>query len=192
MAPEDRPIPPQIERFLQEYAIDLNGTAAALRAGYSERAAAMRASMTLAKPHVKKRLVQILAERMTRTHIAQDRVLEELAKLAFFDIRTLFRDDGTLKPPGEWGVAFSAAVTSVEVVELWEGTGKNRVKKGEIKKVRLADRHQALHTLAKHMGMLQERVVVSGDPSAPIQHEATVQHRLADAVAAIQLKQALG
>lgn len=188
----NKPLQPQIERFLQEYAIDLNGTAAALRAGYGERSASMRASLNLSKPHIKKRLVEILAERMTRTHIAQDRVIEELAKLAFYDVRSLFRDDGTLKAPSEWGVAFSAAVTSVEVVEMWEGTGKNRVKRGEIKKVRLADRHTALHTLAKHMGMLQDRVIVSGDKDAPIHHEVTAQHRLADAVAAIQLKQALG
>ncbi len=187
-----KPLQPQIERFLQEYAIDLNGTAAAIRAGYSEKSAHMRASLLLAKPHVKARLVEILAERMTRTHLAQDRVLEELAKLAFYDVRTLFREDGTLKAPNEWGVAFAAAVTSVEVLEVWSGTGKARVKTGEIKKVRLADRHQALHTLAKHMGMLQDRVVVSGDKEAPIQHEMTVNHTLAQAIEAIQLKRALG
>lgn len=192
MEKEHPPILPQIERFLQEYAIDLNGRHAAIRAGYSAKYADTRASMLLAKPHVRKRLTEILAERMVRTHVAQDRVVEELTKLAMYDVRKLFREDGTLKPVGEWDVSCAAAVTGIEVTEIYKGSGPGRREKiGEVKKVKLASRHEAIVTLMKHMGLLTDRVVVSGDKAAPIQHETTVKHSLADAVAAVQLKRAL-
>ena len=67
--PEDRPLTPRQERFCQHYIEDYNGIQAAIKAGYSERSAAMMASDTLKKPNVAKRIKQLKNE-MAKPHIA--------------------------------------------------------------------------------------------------------------------------
>lgn len=47
--PKDIHLTPQQERFCQEYAVDYNGTNAAIRAGYAEKTAASQASRLLKK-----------------------------------------------------------------------------------------------------------------------------------------------
>lgn len=69
------------KRFCDEYLIDLNGTQAAIRAGYSEKTARNIASENLAKPDIQ----QYIRERMTekeKTLIAdQDEVLRYLTSV---------------------------------------------------------------------------------------------------------------
>lgn len=43
---------PKQERFVEEYLVDLNGTQAAIRAGYSPKTANEQASVMLAKPNI--------------------------------------------------------------------------------------------------------------------------------------------
>jgi len=45
---------PKEIKFCQEYLVDLNGTQAAIRAGYSKRSAKEIASENLTKPNIKK------------------------------------------------------------------------------------------------------------------------------------------
>ena len=56
------------KRFCDEYLIDMNGTQAAIRAGYSERTARSIATENLAKPYIKeyidKRLKEMESERI--------------------------------------------------------------------------------------------------------------------------------
>ena len=49
----DRRLTPKEQRFVEEYAIDLNGTQAAIRAGYSLKTARSIASEALQRPAVK-------------------------------------------------------------------------------------------------------------------------------------------
>ncbi|MEO8339980.1 MAG: terminase small subunit [Nitrospirota bacterium] len=49
----DRRLTPKEQRFVLEYAVDLNGTQAAIRAGYSPKTAQSIASETLQRPAVK-------------------------------------------------------------------------------------------------------------------------------------------
>ena len=74
------------ERFVQEYLIDLNATQAALRAGYSEKTAMVIGSENLKKPEINKAIADALNARRLRTEVTQDRVLEELALVAFADM----------------------------------------------------------------------------------------------------------
>ena len=71
------------ERFVQEYLVDLNATQAALRAGYSEKTARSIGAENLSKPDIEKAIADALEARRLRTEITQDRVLEELAAIAF-------------------------------------------------------------------------------------------------------------
>lgn len=80
---------PQQETFCQEYMTDLNGTQAAIRAGYSERTANEQAGRLLSKVSVRSRIDELRKERASRTDITADRVLREAWNIATADPREL-------------------------------------------------------------------------------------------------------
>ncbi len=82
------------KRFVAEYLVDLNATAAARRAGYSEKTACEQAARLLANVKVQTAVQEAKQARQERTEITQDMVLRETAKLAFFDIRKMFDKNG--------------------------------------------------------------------------------------------------
>lgn len=73
------------KRFCEEYLVDLNATQAAIRAGYSSKTASRIAIELLNKTHVSAYLNKLMQQRSKRTEITADRVLEELAAIAFSD-----------------------------------------------------------------------------------------------------------
>ena len=74
------------QRFVEEYLIDLNATQAAIRAGYSPKTANVIGCENLSKPEISNAISRAMAERSRRTGISQDRVVQELAKIAFVNI----------------------------------------------------------------------------------------------------------
>lgn len=74
------------KRFVEEYLIDLNATQAAIRAGYKakngQRASEIGHEL-LQKTQVSEAISEAIAERSKRTGINADRVLLELARIAF-------------------------------------------------------------------------------------------------------------
>lgn len=179
-------------RFCNEYVVDLNATAAAVRAGYSESRAATTAYDLMQHPEVKAEIEDLLDARLARTRLTADRVLRELARLAFFDSRKLFREDGSPIPINELDSDTAAAIIGVDVLEAYEGSGKNRVFVGYVKKYKLADKGQAVTNAMKYLNLLSDRVVVAGDEKNPVRHEVTaVKMTLAEQVAAIQFKKML-
>ena len=79
----EREITAKQRRFCEEYLIDLNATQAAIRAGYSARTAKAIASENLTKPYIAAEIAAAFAARSERTEVTQDRVIEELALIAF-------------------------------------------------------------------------------------------------------------
>ncbi len=71
------------KQFCEEYLIDLNATQAAIRAGYSPDTAKSVGSENLTKPDLRRRIDAEIAERSKRTGVNADRVVRELAKIAF-------------------------------------------------------------------------------------------------------------
>lgn len=66
-------------RFVEEYPKDLNGTAAAKRAGYSPRSAKDIAYEMLRKPRIVDALTAVVAKRSERTGLSRSWVLAQLA-----------------------------------------------------------------------------------------------------------------
>lgn len=66
---------PQQDLFCREYLVDLNGSKAALRAGYSPKAASQQGSYLLALPKVQARVQMLMDERAQRLNITADVVL---------------------------------------------------------------------------------------------------------------------
>jgi phage terminase small subunit len=104
-------------------------------------------------------------ERAARTGITADRVLAEIAKLAFFDPRKFFDADGAPIPIHELDDDTAAALAGMNVFEVFEGTGKNRVFVGYTKKYKLTDKRGSLELLGKHLKLFTD-VVELKDHSA--------------------------
>ena len=73
------------KRFVDEYLIDLNATQAAIRAGYSVNRASELGYQLLQKTTVCAEIQKRRQDRERRTEITQDKVLEEIGKVAFHD-----------------------------------------------------------------------------------------------------------
>lgn len=70
----------QQERFCQEYVIDLNGTQAAIRAGYSEKSSRQIASENLSKPAIRSRISELAKERNQAVGLSAEFVIEGVIK----------------------------------------------------------------------------------------------------------------
>ena len=149
------------KRFIDEYLIDLNGTQAALRVGYAKSGARFAASRLLRHPIVIDAIAHEMQEREQRTQITQDRVLQELARIAFFDIRSLYREDGTLKNPAELDDDAAAVLSGMDVVET--ASGRRRRVSVSVKKARTVDKNTALTNVMRHLGMMKDRIEHTGD-----------------------------
>jgi len=91
--PKNEEVTEKQKRFCEEYLIDLNGTQAAIRAGYSTTSAHSTASEILSYPNIQDYLSQRQKELQEATGVTQKRILEEYAKIAFFDIRNIYDEN---------------------------------------------------------------------------------------------------
>lgn len=70
-------------RFVEEYPVDLNATQAAIRAGYSKKTAYSIGQRLLKDVEIQEAIQKAMKDRSERTGITQDKVVEELGKVAF-------------------------------------------------------------------------------------------------------------
>lgn len=103
-----------------------------------------------------------MKKRVQRVEITADRVLQELARIAFFDPRRLLNADGSPKPINELDDDTAAAVAGLDVLEEYEGSGQDRVFVGYTKKFKIADKNTALTNAMRHLGMLKDKTELSG------------------------------
>lgn len=71
-------------RFVEEYMIDLNGSQAAIRAGYSKLGPRQAGEKLLRKPNVAAAIQKAIDIRAARSELTVDMVLEELSKMALY------------------------------------------------------------------------------------------------------------
>lgn len=143
------------KRFVEEYLIDLNATQAAIRAGYKVDNARQTATENLAKPYISEAIEKALAERSRRTGISQDRVIQELAKIAFVNIRDVVNDDAEILINAD--EADLAAVESLKVKIIPTKSGENGIER----EVKLSSKLKALELLGKHLGMWNDKLDVN-------------------------------
>lgn len=142
------------ERFVQEYLVDLNQTQAAIRAGFSPKSAREQGSVLMSNPNVRARVQELMAERSRRTGVNQDRVVRELARIAFVNaLDVVDPDKGELKP----GVSDedAAAISALRVKRIPTDVGD-----GVEREIRFWDKNKALELLGKHLGMFTDRMAI--------------------------------
>lgn len=133
--------------FIAEYLKDLNATRAAIRAGYSTRTARSIGQENLTKPDIAAEIERLIAERIERTGIEADRVLEELGRLAFSDLR-----EHVEWGPGRVVLKESEGLTDEAAAAVSE-VAKSVSENGASYRIKLHDKLGALRDLAKHLGL---------------------------------------
>lgn len=150
---KNKPLTKKQELFVQEYVVDFNGTAAAIRAGYSKKTATLIATQNVRKPNIKFRIDAVLEARAAVNAITVNRILEEYGKLAFMDPRKFFKEDGSVLDVTELDDSSAACVAGMDIsVVKKEGTTTEY-----IKKIRLTDKSKALKDLATYLHMFAEK-----------------------------------
>ena len=144
--------------FVDEYLIDLNATQAAIRAGYSPNYADREGHRLIENCRVSAAIQKAIAERSKRTGINADRVLNELAKIAFANAKDVINlDDGSVKPDSTRDD--TAAIQSVRAKAI-------PTEHGEISEhdVRLYDKIKALELLGRHLGLFNDKLSIMNLP----------------------------
>lgn len=142
--------------FVKEYLKDLNGTQAYIRAGYKakdENSAAVMANRLLRNVKIQEKIQAAMAEREKRTEITQDRVLKEIANLAFTDrtgIANLKNNSLIIKNFDELSEEQKACISGVK--ETKYGI-----------EVTFYNKEKALEMLGRHLGMFTEKLEVKGE-----------------------------
>ena len=153
------------QRFCDEYLIDLNATQAAIRAGYSVDTAKEIGCENLTKPNIQETIAKAMAERSKRTGVNQDRVVLELAKIAFVNANDLIdAKDASIRASATEDDL--ACIQSVKVKTSSTTNGESVERE-----IKLNDKMKALELLGKHLGMWNDKidlnvslpVVISGE-----------------------------
>lgn len=150
------------EAFVREYLTDLNATQAAIRAGYAKGSANVTAHRLLMNANVAAEIAKHQAQRSSRLDITADKVIAELAKIGFADIRDVVRwGDTVTDEDGDpiHGLALLASDrisdnTAAAIAEISETTTGLKIK--------LHDKRAALVDIGRHLGMFTDKVEHSG------------------------------
>ena len=158
-------ITPRQRRFVEEYLVDLNGSKAAIRAGYGAKTARAQATKLLTKGNIAVAVNAGMALRSHRTEVEAEAVLRRLWQMANFDIRKLFRPDGTMKAVAELDDETASGLVSLKITEIKDEDGNVT---GYSKDARLIDRRAVLVDVGRHLGMFDAKLRISGDRENPI------------------------
>lgn len=140
------------KRFVSEYLVDLNATQAAIRAGYSQKTANVHGSFLLTLPDIQNALQSKLQKKTDKLELSAEKVLEELCRIAFSDIRKSIEwsnSSVSLTPSSE--LDSDTAATISEVSQTPNGI-----------KIKLHDKLSALGLLSKYFGLTPELMKLSG------------------------------
>lgn len=173
------------KRFCNEYLIDLNVTQAAIRAGYTPKYANKKAYELLDKPEIKEYLDKKIKDRGQRTEITQDKVVNELAAIAFSNASDFFKVidktvtvGGSIVLDDEGNPRTYKDVEFVNTDKLSEANKKviSSIKQGSNGlEIKLNDKLKALELLGKHLGMFKDKVELSGNVNNPYEELTTEQ-----------------
>lgn len=147
------------KRFCDEYLTDLNATRAykvAYKNCKSDLTARTNGSKLLTNTNIQNYISEKQKEIEKRTEVTQDMVIQELANIAFLDIRKLYNESGGLKNVQDIDERTVRAISSLETLEEYDGYGENREQIGNTQKVKLLDKTKALELLGKHLGMFSD------------------------------------
>ena len=156
---------PKQRRFVEEYLVDLNAERAAMRAGYSRSTARKNAYTFLQSAKVAEAIAAAQAELTTKISISVERIVAELARIGFSDIREVVHwRSSAAEAESDGGEANGRVANVVELKNAADLAPDVAAAIAEISqlpngglRVKLHDKRAALVDLGKHLGMFTER-----------------------------------
>jgi phage terminase small subunit len=174
------------KRFIDEYLTDLNATQAAIRAGYSKRTARQQGALNMANAAIGAAIAEAMEKRSERTGVTADAVLAR-----FWDIATADPNEIVSVRVGKCNACYGGEGDTREPDTLCEVCGGEGVPvvviadtkslKGSARRlyagakttkfgveVLLHDQTKALESVARHLGMFNDKLKISGDAENPL------------------------
>lgn len=160
---------PKQELFCREYLKDLNGTQAAIRAGYSEKTANEQASRLLANVNVQKFVAELKSARVEQTGIDAAYVLRRLVEIDQMDVLDILLQNGELKPIKDWPKVWRTTLSGMDVVEMVSADSA-----ALLKKIKWPDKVKNLELLGKHVSVQafkeQTSTEITGADGGPVRY----------------------
>lgn len=167
-----KPLTDKEEWLCREFVADAgeNQTRAYSRVypGATYDSARVLASKLFANVNIQARIAELRVERNKRLEISADRVLLELSKLAFYDPRGFFDEDGRLKPLGELDPDQAAVIGGVETFH--KVTGDEGDGMCVTTKIKLPEKKGALELIGRNLKMWTDKTEVSGPNGGPVEY----------------------
>lgn len=168
---------PKRAAFVREYLIDLNATQAAIRAGYSPKTAKAQGSRLLTYADVKFAIEKGRTRKLGRSEITADRVLQELARIAFVkttELMTWDEERACFVPSTELTEDQAAAVQSVKA-ETTHHMDRNGDTETTIKlELKAHDKLGALREIGRHLGIKDNLDLTTAGQPLPSQVHVTL------------------
>lgn len=165
-------ISPMKQAFIEEYPKDLNATKAAMRAGYSVHTAHVKAAQLMGEPIIQAAIQRKLEERAKRCEISSDRVLQEIAYIAFADIGDVISVDDhgkvTIKNLEKVSPEARRAIAEIKQTSTEIPAEDGPVTEDVKLAIKMNPKVQALKLLVDHLGL-----------NAPVKQEIVVEERSA-------------
>lgn len=146
-------------KFAEDVLRGLNGTDAYKNAGYKAKRGSARRNASrlltnadIAK-YIEERRKELAAKIQEETLVEAKDVIREAKRIAFFDPRKLFDKSGNLLQIVDLDDDTAAAIAGCDVERLFEGRGEDQEQIGNIVKLKLSNKNDALEKLFRHLNL---------------------------------------
>ena len=116
-------------------------------------------SSVIADVNIKAKVAELQAEVAGKLGITAERVLNELARLAFNDPRKFFDEDGRIKPVKELDDDTAMSLAGIETFHKIIGDEKDGM--AVVTKVRISDKRSSLELLGRHLKLFTDKLEVN-------------------------------
>lgn len=168
---------PRQRQFCIEFIVDNNGTQAAIRAGYAENSARQTAAKLLSKANIQAAIAELKKEQEARTIGDADKVIHELALIAFSDIKKFvsWAPEERVVGVDPNGRPVKVIVDNIHLRPSSDVDGRVIQEVSQTQhglKIKLHNKVEALKMLGEHFGVIgTKRIEMTGKNGGPIQHQ---------------------
>ena len=156
---EKKKLSPKQQMFVKEYLIDLNATQAAIRAGYSKKTAGQIGEQNLNKLEIASEIQKSMDKRAAKIEITAEKVLQEIAKLAFANLQDFYEENGSLKEIAKLPRDIAVALSSSKV---------NLTEACAVQEIKLHDKKGSLELLGRHLKLFTDKTELTGNEGSPL------------------------
>jgi len=177
----------KMRQFIDEYLIDLNGTKAAIRAGYSEATAQEQSSQLLARPDIRALIAEGQKAIAERTQSFQDDAVSELKIVGFSDLADFLtvKDGGIVeqKPFNELTKEQTKCIKKIrQTVRSSHSADGTILHQTAVIEIELHDKLKALELLGRHLGMFNDSIRLKSEEPLPLTISFEVAPQVAEVI----------